>query len=122
VAAALVPRLLVRAQTSDAPVPAGTIRILCAGVSHTFGVGVEPNEAYPAQLERVLAGRGAAARVVNVGVPGQNSAQLRTTLPVKLAEYPSDIVVVWTGANNQWRAAPRLRDHILLLRSCCSDS
>jgi len=102
-AAAVLPARLQRAVTrAERPPEPGEVRILCSGDSHTYGVGVTPEESYPAQLEDVLRKRGVRARVVNAGVPGQNSTQLREQLPEKLAEYQPHIVLVWVGANNQW--------------------
>jgi hypothetical protein len=76
--------------------------VLAVGDSHTFGFGVEPDEAYPAQLETILRRRGVRARVINAGAPGRNSRQLRDVLPRMLAQYRPRIVIVWVGANNQW--------------------
>ena len=103
-AAAVLPARLQRAATprTEQPPEPGEVRILCAGDSHTYGVGVAPGESYPAQLEAVLRERGVRARVVNAGVPGMNSEQLRATLPEKVASFKPHVVVVWAGANNQW--------------------
>lgn len=124
-AAAILPQRLQRAVTrQERPPEPGEIRILCVGDSHTYGVGVEPQDSYPAQLEAVLRARGIPARVVNAGVPGMNSAQLLEQLPQKLAEYQPQIVMIWVGANNQWlpideeSAQPvvRWRDRLRILR------
>src|SRR5204863_5478399 len=88
VAAAILPQRLQRAVTrQERPPEPGEVRILCVGDSHTYGVGVEPDESYPAQLEQVLQARGVPARVVNGGAPGQNSGQAREQPPAKLDEY-----------------------------------
>ena len=125
VAALVIPPRLERTTIpiDERSVP-GETRILCIGDSHTYGVGVEPEKSYPAQLEAVLRARGVRARVLNAGVPGRNSTQLREVLPTKLAQYHPQVVLVWVGANNQWipldaaTAAPttRLRDHFRLVR------
>src|SRR5687767_7652500 len=97
-AAAVLPQRLQRAQPvkqEERPPEPGEVRILCVGDSHTYGVGVSPDESYPSQLERLLRARGVHARVVNAGVPGQNSSQLRERLPAKLAEYRPQVVLVW---------------------------
>jgi lysophospholipase L1-like esterase len=103
-AAAVLPQRLQRATVTrdERPPEPDEVRILCVGDSHTYGVGVSPDESYPAQLERLLRERGVRARVVNAGVPGQNSGQLRERLPSKLAEHRPHVVLVWVGANNQW--------------------
>ena len=125
VAALVIPPRLERAAApvEELPVP-GETRVLCIGDSHTYGVGVEPAESYPAQLEAVLRARGVRVRVVNAGVPGRNSTQLREVLPAKIAQYHPQIVLVWVGANNQWMPlddkapapAMRLRDRFRLVR------
>lgn len=84
------------------PPEPGELLVLAVGDSHTFGVGVEPDEAYPAQLEAILRRRGVRARVINAGAPGRNSRQLREVLPRMLAQYRPRIAIVWVGANNQW--------------------
>jgi lysophospholipase L1-like esterase len=82
------------------------VRILCVGDSHTYGVGVAPEQSYPSQLEGMLRARGVRARVVNAGVPGLNSTQLRERIAAKLAEHRPHVVLVWVGANNQWQPLP----------------
>ena len=122
-AALFLPARFERASaTAERPAEPGEIVVLCAGDSHTFGFGVEPEEAYPVQLERILRGRGVRARVINAGTPGRNSGQLREVLPPMLARYRPRIVIVWIGANDQWvplvpdGAAPPFRDHFRLVR------
>ena len=44
------------------------------GDSLTAGLGVEPGEAYPALIEKKLAGAGGTQRVVNAGLSGETSA------------------------------------------------
>lgn len=121
VAALVLPRQLSRARSESTAVGGPTI--LCVGDSHTYGVGVAADQAYPAQLERALARHGVQARVVNAGIPGRNTDQLLEELPAALAAYRPRVVVVWAGANNQYapldataRPALRLRDHVRLFR------
>jgi lysophospholipase L1-like esterase len=100
----------------------GDLVILCVGDSHTFGVGVEPEQAYPVQVEQVLRERGRRAQAINAGAPGRNSGQLREALPAMLERYRPRVVIVWVGANNQWvplvrdDAAPPFRDRFRLVR------
>jgi lysophospholipase L1-like esterase len=100
----------------------GEIVVLCVGDSHTFGLGVEPEEAYPAQVEQTLRRHGIRARAINAGAPGRNSTQLREALPAMLAHYRPRVVIVWIGSNNQWvplvsdGAAPAFRDRFRLVR------
>jgi lysophospholipase L1-like esterase len=122
-AAFVLPAHLLRAAKTAVPREPGEFRVLCVGDSHTYGVGVAPDDAYPAQLERILRGRGVRARVINAGVPGQGSSQLLTDLGATVARYQPDVVLVWIGANNQWRildeaegAGGSWLDHLRLVR------
>jgi lysophospholipase L1-like esterase len=108
--------------TARRPAEPGDVVVLCVGDSHTFGVGVEPQQAYPVQVEQVLRRHGVRARVINAGAPGRNSGQLREVLPPMLAHYRPRIVIVWIGANDQWvplvpeGTAPPFRDRFRLVR------
>lgn len=86
--------------------PGSRVRILAVGDSHTYGAFVEPDAAYPAQLEAQLEARTPGAySVINRGVPGMNTSQVRNRLPVWLSRYGADVVVVWAGINNSWNTA-----------------
>lgn len=82
------------------------LRILCVGDSHTYGALVEPSEAYPAQLQAFLDEQAVGEfSVLNLGVPGMNTAQVRSRLPVQVSRYRPDLVVVWAGINDLWNRA-----------------
>lgn len=86
--------------------PDAELRVLCAGDSHTWGAQVEREESYPAQLQRHLDRvEPGVYSVVNQGLPGMNTAQIRERLPVWIQRYQPDIVVVWAGVNNAWNRA-----------------
>jgi lysophospholipase L1-like esterase len=88
-----------------APRP-GERRILCVGDSNTYGIYLEPEASYPAQLEGLLdVEAGNPWRVVNLGYPGQNSAQVRGRLAENIALYRPEIVIAWIGINNSWSEA-----------------
>ena len=72
--------------------------ILCLGDSHTWGAG----KGYPARLAERLAARSDRYRVINLGVPGTNTAQLRRRLPGYLDRFHPRAVVMWDGINNSW--------------------
>jgi hypothetical protein len=76
------------------------------GDSHTYGAGVRAEEAYPAQLQGFLdeAAPGVYA-VMNRGVPGFTTTQVRRRLPQWIADLDPTIVVVIAGANNTWNLA-----------------
>lgn len=83
--------------------PGAHHRILCVGDSHTWGSAVSREESYPAQLqERLDLVAPDTYSVVNQGLPGMNTAQLRQRLPVWIQRYEPDTVIVWAGVNNAW--------------------
>ena len=82
--------------------------ILCLGDSHTFGVGVPADRTYPVQLERLLTDQGLPVNAVNLGVPGQNTSQIRRNLPEWIARYHPAAVVVEAGVNDGWNQADAL--------------
>ncbi len=78
--------------------------ILCVGDSHTRGRADPGN--YPYALQQLLDAHARRRyRVVNVGVPGMNTAQVRARLARYLAYYRPAIVLHWAGINNFWNAA-----------------
>jgi lysophospholipase L1-like esterase len=80
--------------------------VLCVGDSHTYGAGVARGEAYPALLQRLLDERAPGAHsVVNLGLPGLSSTQLRNRLPVWVQRYAPTLVVAWIGVNDAWNRA-----------------
>lgn len=54
--------------------PAGVLRVLALGDSHTQGYEVRQEATYAAALERYLAARGVRAEVLNVGLQHRRSA------------------------------------------------
>jgi lysophospholipase L1-like esterase len=94
------------AERSDASGMVGKDRILCVGDSHTYGVMVERGESYPARLQQILDRREPGLHaVVNRGVPGMNTSQLRNRVPGWLDYYRPDLLIVWAGVNNAWNTA-----------------
>ncbi|MBI3293005.1 MAG: hypothetical protein HYZ73_09415, partial [Elusimicrobia bacterium] len=82
----------------------GTIRIVCLGDSHTFGVGAsEGSSSYPSQLEQRLARCwDKPVRVINLGVPGQNSSQVTKSVEQVMTRQRPSLLLVLVGVNNQW--------------------
>ena len=91
----------------SAPGSAGaSYRVLCVGDSHTWGAGVDRSESYPGQLQRILDNAEPGLfSVMNLGVPGINTAQLRNRVPEWLSRHAPDVLVVWAGVNNAWNSA-----------------
>lgn len=85
-------------------------RVLAMGDSHTWGSGVARADAYPAQLQRALDAREPGVySVINRGLPGMSTAQLRNRFAVMMSRYRPDAIVIWCGANNRWNHAERDR-------------
>jgi GDSL-like lipase/acylhydrolase family protein len=86
--------------------PEARYRVLCVGDSHTFGFMVPSNETYPAYLQQFLDAQAAGLySVINLGIPGMNTAQVRNRLSAQITKYRPDTVIVWCGANNTWNRA-----------------
>ncbi len=102
VASLVLPALLVR--SDDELAGAADITILCVGDSHTFGAPLPSQDAYPAQLSEVLNATSSdrRVRVVNLGIPGQNSAMVANRLEKQVNYYRPDLVIAWIGLNNSW--------------------
>ncbi len=76
--------------------------IVALGDSLTAGLGVTPDQAWPALLGQRLAREGWNYRVVNAGVSGDTTAGGLSRLPWVLRAEP-DLVVVALGANDGLR-------------------
>src|SRR5262249_45576460 len=78
-------------------------RILCIGDSHTYGVLLPVEQSYPGPLQRMLDEREPGAySVVNLGLPGLNTTQVRERLHAALAADHPETVIVWCGVNDAW--------------------
>ena len=76
--------------------------ILFLGTSLTAGLGLEPDSAYPQQIQRKIDASRLPYQVVNAGVSGETSAGLLRRLDWVLRR-PADVIVVETGANDGLR-------------------
>jgi acyl-CoA thioesterase-1 len=84
----------------------GAERVIVAlGDSLTAGLGVAPDETYPARLQEMLTRDGYVYRVVNAGASGDTTAGGRRRLNWALKQYP-DIMIVALGANDGLRGQP----------------
>ncbi|MDP3937046.1 MAG: GDSL-type esterase/lipase family protein [Deltaproteobacteria bacterium] len=91
---------------SDGGPRSAKITILSVGDSHTYGAGVETGESYPSHLQRFLDAKAPNRyRVVNLGIPGLNTAQVRHRLPLWASRYDPKVIIVWCGVNNAWNLA-----------------
>jgi acyl-CoA thioesterase-1 len=90
--------------------------VVALGDSLTAGLGLLPDEAYPALLERRLRREGYAYRVVNAGVSGETTAGGLRRLDWVLRSRPS-IVIVALGANDGLRhqSVAATRDNLVAI-------
>jgi acyl-CoA thioesterase-1 len=79
---------------------AGTI--LFIGTSLTAGLGLAPEQAFPALIQERIDSAGLNYTVVNAGVSGETSAGARRRIDW-LMRQPVDVVVLETGANDGLR-------------------
>ncbi len=105
------------------PKPPAVERWAVLGDSYAFGWGVEENETYAAELERLMNETAAADsggshvryEVVNAALPGFGTYQRRAALE-RLLPYGLDAIVIEFSASNDvvddWRAAPYVPDRL----------
>src|SRR5262245_30014297 len=81
--------------------PPGTLRIAVLGDSFAYGLGVEAENAIPAQLEAVLAaGSSVPVEVLNFGIPGAQLDDLIPHLRGVVANWQPDVVVFLLFTND----------------------
>jgi acyl-CoA thioesterase-1 len=78
--------------------------VLIIGTSLTAGMGLDPDEAYPAVLQRKADSAGFRVRIVNAGLSGETSAGALRRVDWLLRQQPADLVLLETGANDGLRA------------------
>jgi acyl-CoA thioesterase-1 len=76
--------------------------LLFVGTSLTAGLGVDPDEAFPALVQKKVDAAGLRYRVVNAGVSGETSAGARARIGW-LLKQPVAVLVLETGANDGLR-------------------
>jgi acyl-CoA thioesterase I len=95
-----------RAPSSAAPPPTpadgGRGRIVFLGTSLTAGLGLDPDQAYPALIQRKLDAEGLRFEAVNAGVSGETSAGARRRIDWVMRQQVS-VLVIETGANDGLR-------------------
>jgi len=89
------------AAPAEVPAPS-TPTIVFLGTSLTAGLGLDPDSAYPALLQRQLDQAGLHYRVVNAGVSGESSAGALARVDWILRANPK-VLVLETGANDGLR-------------------
>ena len=80
-------------------------RVVFVGTSLTAGLGLDPDSAFPALIQRKADSAGLAIETVNAGVSGETSAGALQRIDWVLRE-PAHVLVLETGANDGLRALP----------------
>lgn len=91
-----------KSSPTPAAVKANLKTLTAMGDSLTEGLGVDPKDSYPAQLERKLQADGMDWKVINAGLSGETSSGALTRLPWVLKTKP-DAVLLVIGANDGLR-------------------
>jgi acyl-CoA thioesterase-1 len=88
--------------------------IVCFGDSLTAGYGLEPGQAYPDYLQKLLDDAGYKYRVVNLGISGDTTQGALDRIHT-LVEYAPAISVIELGGNDGLRGIPvdRSRDNLM---------
>jgi acyl-CoA thioesterase-1 len=88
---------------------AASVRIVALGASNTYGHGrgrtnggVQPSQAFPAQLQAMLRARGVDARVTNAGIPGDTTGGMLSRLGSAVPNG-TQIVILQPGGNDRRR-------------------
>ncbi|AMR26747.1 arylesterase [Hymenobacter psoromatis] len=105
-----------KAKTQSAPTPPATAEapaakkgeaaILFFGDSITAGLGVEPDQAYPALIEDKVDSLHLPYTVVNAGLSGETSAGGRSRINWVLSRQPVSVFVLELGGNDGLRGLP----------------
>ena len=101
-------------EAGDAPVLRSALRVsdsasgpaeptvVFLGTSLTAGLGLDPDQAYPALIQQKIDSAGLHYRVVNAGVSGETSAGALRRIGWLLRQSPT-VLVIETGANDGLR-------------------
>ena len=94
------------------------VRIICVGDSTTFGMFVDYNSTYPMLLEKLLQKEYPEEKVsvLNAGIPGASSRQVKRVFQLYVANYKPDIVIWRKGAmlTDSYEILPIPKQRILL--------
>jgi len=96
------PRVPVESTTVVAAAATAGVRVLIVGTSLTAGLGLDPDSAYPAAMQRLADSSGYRVQVVAAGLSGETSAGALRRVDWLLRDR-ADVVVIETGANDGLR-------------------
>jgi lysophospholipase L1-like esterase len=96
---------------------AGALRIMMLGDSFTEGWGVAVDDTFSRRIERLFAGEGVAAEVINAGVGNYNTIQEARYFLTEGFRYAPDIVVV-NFTYNDAEPVPRSHEPGFIARRC----
>jgi len=84
-----------RGEGHDTEKQPGTVRIVCAGDSFMFGIGVGSEWTFPAALKRELSEKPGAGQVeiLNFGIPGSSASDVSSILLTEAAAAMPDIII-----------------------------
>lgn len=91
------------ASKASAVTPVTRRIIVAMGDSLTAGLGVDESKAYPAQLQKKLAGDGYNFDVVNAGISGETSSGALSRIEWVISALKPEIIILETGANDGLR-------------------
>ncbi|MDB4949798.1 MAG: arylesterase [Gemmatimonadetes bacterium] len=80
--------------------------VLFIGTSLTAGLGLEPEQAFPALIQARIDSAGLPFTAVNAGLSGETAAGARRRVESWLIRQPFDVVVLETGSNDMLRGQP----------------
>lgn len=92
----------ITSDTTPRTAEGGAPTVLIVGTSLTAGLGLDPDSAYPADLQRMADSAGFGVRIVNAGLSGETSAGALRRLEWLLRQ-PAAVVMIETGANDGLR-------------------
>ena len=78
-------------------------RVVFLGTSLTAGLGLDPEQAYPAVIQTLADSNGLRVQVVNAGLSGETSAGALRRVEWLLRDGAPEVVVVESGANDGLR-------------------
>ncbi len=79
--------------------------IVALGASNTAGYGVGADRAFPAVIERLLAERGIAVRLLNAGISGNTTAEMLARLD-RDVPAGTEVVLFQPGSNDERLGIP----------------